>query len=299
MTIPPRPLIFGEVLFDLFPDGTEVLGGAPFNVAWHLQAFHHPPMFLSRVGNDALGRAIRSAMQDWGMDTAGLQMDSSFPTGTVRVALEQGEPTFDIVAERAYDRIDAAALPPLQAGALLYHGTLALREEPSREALLQIRAGLQPRVFVDVNLRAPWWERRQALELLEGATWVKINAAELAELVPEPSETGERARRLQERFALETLYVTEGAAGAFARTRGGETLRVKPAGGIEVVDAVGAGDAFASVLILGILEGWPLGQTLERAQAFASAMVGQRGATVQDPGFYRETAADWGLSEPA
>ena len=51
--------IFGEVLFDVFPDGHQVLGGAPFNVAWHLQAFGQSPFFISRVGNDPQGKEIR------------------------------------------------------------------------------------------------------------------------------------------------------------------------------------------------------------------------------------------------
>ena len=51
-----RPLIFGEVLFDRFPDGSIVLGGAPFNIAWHLQAFKQSPLFISRVGDDPLGQ---------------------------------------------------------------------------------------------------------------------------------------------------------------------------------------------------------------------------------------------------
>ena len=67
-----RPIIFGEVLFDCFPDGSRVLGGAPFNVAWHLQAFGAEPLFVSRVGNDPMGRKIRDAMLQWGMDTSGL-----------------------------------------------------------------------------------------------------------------------------------------------------------------------------------------------------------------------------------
>ena len=50
-----RPVILGEVLFDRFPDATEVLGGAPFNVAWHLQGFGAAPLFVSRVGADAAG----------------------------------------------------------------------------------------------------------------------------------------------------------------------------------------------------------------------------------------------------
>ena len=60
-----RPWIFGEVLFDCFPDGSRVLGGAPFNVAWHLQALGLEPLFLSRVGRDAAGREIRTAMGEW------------------------------------------------------------------------------------------------------------------------------------------------------------------------------------------------------------------------------------------
>ncbi len=69
----------------------------------------------------------------------------------------------------------------------------------------------------------------------------------------------------------------------------------RPASGNSVVDTVGAGDAFTSVIILGLVRGWPLQQTLDRAQAFASAVVGVRGATVQDPGFYRPFIDQWEL----
>jgi len=65
----PLPVcVFGEVLFDCFPGGHEVLGGAPFNVAWHLQGFGLAPVFISRVGNDESGRRVRSALSTWGMN---------------------------------------------------------------------------------------------------------------------------------------------------------------------------------------------------------------------------------------
>ncbi|MDX1571268.1 MAG: PfkB family carbohydrate kinase, partial [Xanthomonadales bacterium] len=67
--------VFGEVLFDHFPDGTRVLGGAPFNVAWHLQALGAEPQLISRVGSDPEGDAVRAAMAEWGMDTATLETD--------------------------------------------------------------------------------------------------------------------------------------------------------------------------------------------------------------------------------
>lgn len=296
MPLPPRPVVFGEVLFDVFPDGAEVLGGAPFNVAWHLHAFGHSPLLVSRVGSDALGRAIHSAMQEWGMDTSGLQVDQSHPTGLVKVSLKGGEPTFDILAGRAYDHIDPAALPPLERGPLLYHGSLAVREADSRMTLVHIKDHHAPKTFVDVNLRPPWWEKGQVLTLLEGAVWVKINAGELNALVPEVRDRFEQARLLQEQFGLETLYVTEGAAGAFARTPDGTIVRVAPSAKVQVIDAVGAGDAFASVLILGIFSGWSRQQTLDRAQEFASAIVGRRGATVRDPAFYDGFRRAWGMS---
>jgi hypothetical protein len=62
--------IFGEVLFDCFPGGRRVLGGAPFNVAWHLRAFGAAPRLISAVGDDPQGEQVRRAMQDWGMDTS-------------------------------------------------------------------------------------------------------------------------------------------------------------------------------------------------------------------------------------
>ncbi|MFZ2407026.1 MAG: PfkB family carbohydrate kinase, partial [Methylobacter sp.] len=77
--------IFGEALIDQFPDGQQILGGAPFNVAWHLQAFARHPCFISRVGRDAAGDKIRQAMQAWGMAVENLQTDPDHPTGTVQV----------------------------------------------------------------------------------------------------------------------------------------------------------------------------------------------------------------------
>ena len=80
----PIPLVvFGEVLFDVFPGGEAVLGGAAFNVAWNLQGLGLAPLFVSRVGADELGRRVLDAMASWGMETRGVEVDSSRPTGRV------------------------------------------------------------------------------------------------------------------------------------------------------------------------------------------------------------------------
>ena len=291
-----RPVIFGEVLFDHFPDGSVVLGGAPFNVAWHLQAFGMAPLFISRVGDDPLGHRIRDTMHAWEMNTSGLQLDSAHPTGMVDITIEAGEPAFDIVDKQAYDFIDAAALPPLPGDTLLYHGSLALRNAVSRQALAQIRQGRDLRVLVDVNLRDPWWQHEAVMGLLEGARWVKLNEDELAQLAGGGSDTRAQMRRLQAYCSTDLLIVTRGAAGAVVLTSGGEEHAVVPAAQVELVDTVGAGDAFTSVMILGLLHDWTLPVALERAQAFASAITGVRGATVNDTGFYRPFIDNWELS---
>jgi fructokinase len=292
-----RPLIFGEVLFDRFPreDGgtTEVLGGAPFNVAWHLHALGAAPRLISRVGRDALGERILAAMADQGMDADLVQRDQSHATGTVEVSLEQGEPSYDILAERAYDFIDAAALPKAAAGTLLYHGSLAARHPVSASALARLRATPGVALFVDVNLRSPWWSAEAVAALLDGARWVKLNADELGTLAPPGDSIEQRAHRLVETKGLSAAFVTLGAEGALAVTATGEVRRLGPARVDSFVDAVGAGDGFAAILMLGLLRAWPLQQTLARAQAFASAIVGQRGATSPDPAFYDAFKAAW------
>jgi fructokinase len=286
--------IFGEVLFDRFPDGHEVLGGAPFNVAWHLQGLGQSPLFISRVGADEAGERIRRAMAGRGMTLNGLQSDPAHPTGAVSVRLEGGEPSYDIVADSAYDFIAAQQLPQAEPG-LIYHGSLALRNPASAAALAALKARSPALVFVDVNLREPWWRRGQVLALLEDAHWVKLNRDELALLGDGGGDELAAAERFREAHGLDGLVLTLGAEGAVALVKGGEPVRVSPKPASKVIDAVGAGDAFASVLILGLRRGWALAETMERAQAFASELVQRRGATVSDPLLYQTLSRRWGL----
>ena len=121
---PGRPLSVGEVLFDVMPDGTRVLGGAPFNVAWHLHAFGLRPLMITRVGTDDSGDEVLAAMKSLGMDTSGVQRDGAHPTGRVQVELSEGEPTYHILADQAYDHIDRHQAMQASTGetfCLLYH----------------------------------------------------------------------------------------------------------------------------------------------------------------------------------
>jgi len=284
--------VFGEVLFDHFPDGSKVLGGAPFNVAWHLQAFGQRPLFVSRVGDDDDGREIIAAMQDWGMPTTGVQRDPQRPTGRVAVALEDGQPSYEIVHPCAYDAIE----PPAVAGTgMLYHGSLALRDAASRQALDSLLVDPDVAVFLDVNLRDPWWDRERLLERLKRASWVKLNQDELTLLGPGGGSDDAAVAAMFERYALSGLLVTYGEHGAVMMTADDGLVRVAPPPGTQVVDTVGAGDAFAAVCIVGLLQDWPTDVLLQRAQAFAAQIVAQQGATSRDRSCYAPSIARWNL----
>ena len=285
--------IFGEVLFDRFADGIQVLGGAPFNVAWHLQAFGELPLFISRVGGDAAGDEIRMAMRRWGMRDAALQIDPEHPTGTVSVTIADGEPRYRILDNQAYDFIDSAELDSLECETL-YHGSLAIRHAVSRQALANLKGRHRGKIFLDVNLREPWWDINTLSAWIAEADWVKLNDLELRQLQPGEQPIEIKMRNLFNCYQLEGLIVTCGGQGAMAIGADGELLRVQPESGVEVVDTVGAGDAFSAVLLIGIRHGWPLRQSMLRAQNFASALVGQRGATIRNPDFYHGVVRSWG-----
>ena len=287
------PLIFGEVLFDCFPDGHRVLGGAPFNVAWNLQAFGLHPVVVSSVGDDDAGREIREKMTSWGLNTECLQTDPSHPTGRVRVELNRGEPHFTILPDQAYDHIAPPGGGLQHAPSFLYHGSLALRHDVSRSTLFLLKHKYQCPVFVDVNLRSPWWDADSVHEMMRDATWLKLNEVELDSLFPGQDNLEKRCGEILERFNLEAIFVTLGKSGAVALNHKNNFCSVAPYESTTVVDTVGAGDGFASVLLLGLMEGWLLDATLQRAQEFASGVVGQRGAITDNTKFYASFCNRW------
>lgn len=287
------PVVFGEVLFDCFPDGTEVLGGAPFNVAWHLQAFGLSPLLVSRVGDDKRGLEIIRAMTRWGMNTDCIQIDSKRPTGSVHVGLTDGEPTFDISPEDAYGHILDEGKVCSEGVPLIYHGSLALWHPSARSTLETVKQRCRAPVFIDVNLRPPWWDRDTVLSLVKGASWVKLNEDELQSLIPLHTDLEQKALVMLEFFHLQTLILTRGSRGATVYLPNKDKLHIEPLSKTEVVDTVGAGDSFSAVVVLGVIREWPMEKIIGRAQEFASAIVGMRGAVTTDRNFYSGFLTKW------
>lgn len=303
-TIPQRPALFGEVLFDCFPDGSNILGGAPFNVAWHLHGFGLSPLMITGVGDDPLGKRVLDTMEKWGMDTGGVQVTKQNQTGRVTVTFTDGEPSYDIVTDQAYDHVDAmqakSSIDKNKSDknkySMLYYGTLIARSPHSQHVLKELKNHLQLPSFVDINLRPPWWQLQTVKESIRDAHWVKMNQDELT-TVMECNKKGEgdvpaTAERLFAEYELEMLIVTLGARGAFCVSNEGITQGA-PAHASEVVDTVGAGDSFSAVVIAGLIQDWPLAVTLQRALEFAAAICEIRGATTTDHRLYENFLSQW------
>ena len=295
-------LLFGEVLADIFDD-RKVFGGAPFNVARHLQLFGLHPVLITRTGNDELRRELLAVIKDAGMDDCGIQLDVSHPTGQVMVHMEGREHRFEILPEQAYDYIHAGITHMITLAVrpqLIYFGTLAQRSAKSAQALgALIRSSNAPR-FLDINLRKPWYDAPTLERSLRRANLVKINQEELDILTSLFRLSGknqvQNADALVRCFGLDRVLVTCGEQGAWLLDNEGKVEGVEgSASSRPLMDTVGAGDGFASVYILGLLRGWPATLTLSRANDFAATLCEIRGAIPDSPEFYEPFIKDWNI----
>lgn len=301
-----HPVIFGEVLFDCFPDSHAVMGGAPFNVAWHLAGFGFEPLMLTGVGKDARGDTIVQAMIDWGMDTRGVQIND-FPTGQVSVQFENGEPQYDIVSDQAYDNIQLAGINQALADStfsLLYHGSLIVRSDSNKKVLNDLISKRNLHTFVDVNLRAPWWDFASVRNMVANARWLKLNLHEFITLYAGDATSEaitldsdylrDMATDIVNNSTMELLIITMGEQGALCVT-GDACEKGLPVISDSIVDTVGAGDAFSSIMIAGIMKNWSIHDTLQRALEFSSAICQNRGATSNDRNLYENFSRLWQL----
>jgi len=292
--------IFGEVLADVFPDGS-VLGGAPFNVARHLRAFGLHPILITRTGNDALKDELLAEMARLDMDTSGVQCDPVYPTGQVKVHIENGEHLFEILPDQAYDYIHPGITHMVTMAAkpdIVYYGTLAQRNIGSRLALDNfLNDGKSPR-FLDINLRPPWYDKHTIRRSLLRADIVKMNEQELViltGLLRLPGKTPqEQVTALINRFNLNCVLVTCGIHGAWL-VNNKEEMFMAPGHplGNKLADTVGAGDGFAAIYMLGTVLNWPTETTLARANEFAASLCSIRGAAPASGDFYIPFKLEW------
>jgi fructokinase len=269
----------------MLPTGPRA-GGAPFNFAFHCQQLGYPAYIVSRLGADALGEQLRAEVRRLGMSDHYIQTDPTAPTGTVAVAVDRaGQPTYTIAQPVAWDYLawdEALAELAAQAVAVCY-GTLAQRQTASRATLTRFLAAVPattPRIC-DINMRPTAMLPDVWRHALAGCTWLKLNHDEL---LPLAAALGV-APQLESLAPTKLVCLTRGADGCSLATPGHAPLHI-PGRRVQVVDTVGAGDAFTAALVVRTLQGASLPVAAEFANAYAALVAASAGGT---PVFDRAT----------
>lgn len=273
----------GELLWDCFPD-RRLPGGAPANVAFHAQQLGLSAATVTRVGNDRLGDEICQFLESQGLCLDLVQRDPVHGTGTVTVEASPSGTKYTFKPDSAWDFLEATPdlLTAMRTAKAVVFGTLAQRGPVSREAIHACLAAAGPdcRIVYDVNLRPPFYDRQWIERSLRVARIVKLNDDEvrlLAQMLdaPESTDTG-FASWLKQKYDLELVCVTRGARGCLVA--GDDQVVDVPGIEVQVVDTVGAGDAFTAALIQTRLAGWPLRKSAEFANRVGALVASRAGA---------------------
>jgi fructokinase len=277
----PTVICFGEVLWDLLPSG-KIAGGAPMNVAYHANQLGLRSLMVSRIGNDDLGHDLLDFLDEKGVATHFVQQDDNVPTGVVNVLLdEKGSPSYEIVQPAAWDFIEPNEKVSALVGAAdaFVFGSLSCRNERSRETLFDLMDAAKLRVL-DVNLRAPFYDKNLLADLLIKADIVKMNDEELALISgywSKAKSLEDQMNFLLEQFRLETIIVTKGPHGAACLDADG--LHQQPGFKVKVKDTIGSGDAFLAAFLSKNLDGADMDESLEFACAIGALVATKRGGT--------------------
>jgi fructokinase len=274
----------GEILWDLLPQGRQ-LGGAPFNFAFHCHQLGNSSLIVSRVGDDELGRDIRAHLAALGLSDTYVQHDAGNPTGTVAVEIDaRGQPSFTITPDVAYDHLMwdtylEALFPKVRA---ICFGTLVQRHPSARATIARaLHSAEQALIVYDINLRQHFYSREVIETSLHASRWLKLNTDELTVLqellklrAAAPSACLAELRR---RYELELVCLTRGEDGCLVQTASEEVDL--PGRRVQVVDTIGAGDAFTAGLLTATLEGQSLATAADFANRLAARVAAAPGGT--------------------
>jgi fructokinase len=286
----------GELLWDILPDGPR-LGGAPANFAVMAGRLGNHVALLSRVGWDDLGKEALERLESFPVDASLVQIDSRHETGRVTVRFEEGQPRYTIHQPAAWDSLELSEewVQIASAADAVCFGSLAQRGLESRQTIQTLVAQTSAscvRVF-DVNLRKPFYTSEVVRESLELATVIKMNDAEVPlvlallgmpvdrDSLSRSPDSGDALRLgatilLEEFRALELVAVTRGDHGSLLVTR--KDSHEHPGIPTQVVDTIGAGDAFTAALTHYLLEGADLATLNEAGNRWGSWIASQSGS---------------------
>jgi 5-dehydro-2-deoxygluconokinase len=291
--LPYDLITMGRVGVDLYPEQIGVpladvrtfaksLGGSATNVAVAAARLGAHAAVITKVGDDPFGPYVRSALRGFGVDDAFVGTHPTLRTPVVFCEifppddfplLFYREPTAPDMT-LAVDELDVEAIR--DARAFWTTGT-GLSAEPSRSATLAALGARERGITVhDLDHRRMFWDDeseagRWARAALAHATVAVGNRDEVA--VATGTRDPEAAADALLELGVELAIVKRGPEGVLARTRD-ERVEVPPVP-VDVVNGLGAGDAFGGALVHGLLHDLPLERTIRLANAAGSYVAGQ------------------------
>ena len=285
-------ITIGRVGVDLYPEQIGVplakvrtfsksLGGSPTNVAVAAARLGHRSAVITKVGDDGFGVYVREALKGFGVDARYVGTDPTLRTPIVfcEIFPPDNFPLLFYRQPKAPDlniRTDELDRPAISRVPILWTSGTALSEEPSRSATLEVARTAKGKVIHDLDHRPSFWSsmlhaREEAAKILALAHVVvgNLDEVEMATGTRDPDAAATALLAMGPELAI----VKQGPRGTLARSK---SKRVEvPAVRIEVLNGLGAGDAFGGALVHGLLEDWDLERVLSFANA-AGALVASR-----------------------
>lgn len=278
----------GEMLWDHIGEEYK-LGGAPANFAYHAMQLGGESHVVSAVGDDHLGKKLTADLSQTNMLLDTQVVD--FPTGVVEVTLADGQPSYEIKLDAAWDNMQfTPALEELAKRTdLVCFGTLAQRNSVSRDTIQKFLDTMPDtetslKVF-DVNLRQSFYSKALIEETLSKSNVLKINNDELVMFNNyfgyEGLQLEENFERIIRDFNLKYLIVTFGEYGSYVARAGEVHFERTPK--VDLVSAVGAGDSFTGSFCMAVMRGLDMSVAHKIAVDVSAYVCTQPGAMPEIP----------------
>lgn len=293
MTV-PEVLTMGRVGVDVYPLQVGVslrqvetfgkyLGGSPTNVAVAAARLGRSSSVITRTGADPFGQFVHDALREYGVDDRYVTAVPGLPTPVTFCEIRPPE-DFPLYFYRWPKAPDLEILPQeldlaaVRGAGLFWTTVTGLSDEPSRGAHVAAwRArGRARHTVLDLDYRPMFWpDMRTAREQVRAAlshVTVAVGNLDEAEVATGTRDPHAAGRALLD-AGVELAVVKRGSAGVLGMTRD-EVVEVAPVE-VEVVNGLGAGDAFGGALCHALLAGWPLERTLRFANAAGAIVAGR------------------------
>ena len=286
--------VTGDAVVDLIPDGENhylrCAGGAPANVAVGVARLGSPSAFIGRVGNDPLGQFMQDTLNAENVNTQHMILDPQHRTSTVIVGLDNGERSFTFMVNPSADQfLQASDLPPFQQGEWLHCCSIALINNPSREATFEAIRRIKAAggfFSFDPNLRESLWSSLEemktvVMEAVALADVLKFSEEELT-LLTNTDNLEKAFEKVTALYPEKLIIVTLGKDGALYHLEGKKNVISGKA--LQPVDTTGAGDAFVGGLLAGLSQhpNWKendvLVQIIRQANACGALATTAKGA---------------------